>query len=176
MTQTREKWNSLVLSRGDFYMVERCHGIPCFYFIYLFIYFCLEATIKRNTWIRTISVTVMVIISKVLFWKLLDINNVQLYSNIFLNNYKAHWQRHFKDTLQILRTWINIHANSFLGKYHEMIMDENRLEIISCAKIRACSLKSIAPGHFTYYCILCFSKKPNLWWFKFMVELLKAIK
>ena len=89
-----------------------------------FFFFCLEAMIKRNTWIRTISVTVMVIISKVLFWKLLDINNVQLYSNIFLNNYKAHWQRHFKDTLQmkILRTWINIHANSFFGKYHEMIM------------------------------------------------------
>ena len=147
------------------------------FLFYLFIYFfCLEATIKRNTWIRTISVTVMVIISKVLFWKLLDINNVQLYSNIFLNNYKAHWQGYFKDTLQILRTWINIHANSFLGKYHEMIMDENPLEIISWTKIRACSLKSIAPGHFTYYCILCFSKKPNLWWFKFMVELLKAIK
>ena len=170
MIQTREKWNSLALSRADFCMVESGHGIPCFYFILFF--FCLEATIKRNTWIRTISVTVMVIISKVLFWKLLDINNVQLYSNIFLNNYKAHWQRHFKDTLQILRTWINIHANSFLGKYHEMIMDENPLEIISCTKIRAYSLKSIA----LIIVFFASQKKPTLWWFKFMVELLKAIK
>ena len=165
MIQTREKWNSLVLSRGDFCMVESCHGIPCFYFIYLFFFFCLEATIKRNTWIRTISVTVMVIISKVLFWKLLDINNVQLYSNIFLNNCKTHWQRHFKDTLQILRTWINIHANSFLGKYHEIIMDENPLEIISCTKIRAYSLKSTA------LIIVFFASQKNLiygglslWW------------
>ena len=149
-----------------------------FLFFYLFIYFCLEATIKRNTWMRTISVTVMVIISKVLFWKLLDINYVQLYSNFFLNNYEAHWQPHFKDTLQmkILRTWINIHANSFLGKYQEIIMDEHALGIINCTKIRVFSLKSIAPGHFTYYCIFCVSKKPDLWWFKFMVELLKAIK
>ena len=48
----------------------------------------------------------------------------QLRSKSFLDNYEAHWQRHLKDTLQmkILRTWINIHANSFFGKYHEMIM------------------------------------------------------
>ena len=48
----------------------------------------------------------------------------QLCSTSFLDNYEAHWQRHLKDTLQmkILRTWINIHANSFFGKYHEMIM------------------------------------------------------
>ena len=101
----------------------------------------------------------------------------QLCSTSFLDNYEAHWQRHLKDTLQmkILRTWININANSFLGKYHEMIIDKGSLEIISCTKIRACSFKSIAPGHFTYYCSLCVSNKPNLWWFKFMVESIKAI-
>ena len=50
-----------------------------------------------------------------------------------LNNYEAHWQRHFKYTLllKILRTWINIHANFFLGKYHEMKMGEGALGIIS---------------------------------------------
>ena len=36
MTQTREKWDSLVLSRGDFCMIWRCHGIPCFHFYFLF--------------------------------------------------------------------------------------------------------------------------------------------
>ena len=57
--------------------------------------------------------------------------------------------------LKILRTWINIDANSFLGKYHEMRMGEVALEIISCTKIQACYLhQNIAPGHFTCYCIV----------------------
>ena len=57
------------------------------------------------------------------------------------------------DTLQlkILRAWTNnIHANSFLSKYHKIKMGEVAMEIINCTKIRACSLKNIAPGHFTY--------------------------
>ena len=80
----------------------------------------------------------------------------QLCSTTFLDNYEAHWQRHLKDILQlkILRTWINIQANSFLGKYHEMKMDESVMDIISCTKIQVYSLKNIAPGHFTYYCIV----------------------
>ena len=63
-----------------------------------------------------------------------------------LNNYGVEqWQQHLKDALQlkILQTWINIHANSFLNKYHETKMGENVLEIISSTKIRACSLKNI---------------------------------
>ena len=36
--------------------------------------FCLKPMVKKNIWTRTISVTIMVIISKVLFWKLLDIS------------------------------------------------------------------------------------------------------
>ena len=36
--------------------------------------------------------------------------------------------------LKILRTWINMHANSFLGKYHEMKMDEGAFEIIIAQK------------------------------------------
>ena len=45
------------------------------YFICYF--FCLKATVKTNTWMRMIPVTVMVFISKVLFWKLLDFSYVQ---------------------------------------------------------------------------------------------------
>ena len=74
MTQTREKWDPLVLSRAGFCMVGRCHDIPCFHFLK---FFCLEVTVKTRTWMRTISVTVMVIISKVLFLKLLDFSYVQ---------------------------------------------------------------------------------------------------
>ena len=60
---------------------------------------------------KTIFVTVMAIILKVPFWKL-------LISAVFkvLNNYEVHWQQHLKDTLQlkILLAWINIRVNSFL--------------------------------------------------------------
>ena len=73
MTQTREKWDSLVLSRADFFIVGRCRDSPCFHFLF----FCLEATVKTTTWMRMISITVMVIVSKVLFWKLLDFSYVQ---------------------------------------------------------------------------------------------------
>ena len=66
MTQAKEKWNSLALSR----LVWRCHGIRYFHFYF----FCLEPMVKKNIWMRTISVTIMVIISKVLFWVLLDIS------------------------------------------------------------------------------------------------------
>ena len=66
MTQVIEKWNSLALSR----LVWRCHGIRYFHFYF----FCLEPMVKKNIWMRTISVTIMVIISKVLFWVLLDIS------------------------------------------------------------------------------------------------------
>ena len=66
MTQVIEKWNSLALSR----LVWRCHGIQYFHFYF----FCLEPMVKKNIWMRTISVTVVVIILKVLFSNLLDIS------------------------------------------------------------------------------------------------------
>ena len=44
------------------------------YSVFSFLFFCLEPMVKKNIWMRTISVTAMVIISKVLFWKLLDIS------------------------------------------------------------------------------------------------------
>ena len=36
MSQTREKWDSLVQTRGDFLMIRRCRSIPCFHFLFLF--------------------------------------------------------------------------------------------------------------------------------------------
>ena len=61
MIQTTENWDSLVLSRADFWMVWRFHGIPCFYFYF----FLFRSNGKKNTWMRAIFVTVMVIISQV---------------------------------------------------------------------------------------------------------------
>ena len=66
MTQTKVKWNSLALST----LVWRCHGIPYFHFYF----FLSNPMVKKKIWMRQISVTVMVITSKVLFWKLLDIS------------------------------------------------------------------------------------------------------
>ena len=59
----------------------------------------------------------------------------------------------FTDMDQHMLILILIHANSFLGKY-EMKMGEGAMAVISCTKIRACSLKNIAPRHFTYYSIV----------------------
>ena len=61
------------MSRPEFCIVGRCHGIRCFHFLF----FCLEATVKTNSSMRAICATVMVIISDVLFWKLLDFSYMQ---------------------------------------------------------------------------------------------------
>ena len=110
---------------------------------------------KSNIWIRTIIVKVMGIISKMPFWKLLDI------SFKFLNNYEARWQQHLKDTLQLktLRTWINVRINSFLDKYDKTKMGEGALEIISCPKGRTCSLKNIAQNIVIVFALVFCSEK-----------------
>ena len=85
----KKKHDSLVLSRSDLWMVWRRHGIPrvfCYYF-------CLEPTVRKDTWMRTTSVTVMVV-----FFEsgILKVTWSQLYSKSLLNNYEAHWQQHFE--------------------------------------------------------------------------------
>ena len=120
-------------------------------FIFIFLF---RSNGKSNIWIRTIIVTVMGIISKMPFWKLLDI------SFKFLNNYEASWQRHLKDTLQLktLRTWINVRINFFFDKYKTK-MDEGALEIISCPKSRTCSLKNIAQNIVIIFALVFCSEK-----------------
>ena len=57
MTQAKEKWNSFALSS----LHEGAMVFHIFSFIFLF-----RTNGKKNIWMETISVTVMVIISKVL--------------------------------------------------------------------------------------------------------------
>ena len=100
MYQTKEKYDSLVLSRSHLWMVWRCHDIPrvhCYYY--------LELTVRKETWMRTTSATVMVDFFES---SILKDTWSQLCSE-FLPNI-------LKDTLQlnILRTWINIRAKSFI--------------------------------------------------------------
>ena len=55
MPQTKEKCDSLVFGRSCLCMVWRCHGIlrvHCFYF-------CLKPTVRKDTWMATTFVTVM---------------------------------------------------------------------------------------------------------------------
>ena len=89
ISQTREMWDSLDLSRGDFWMNE---GSIVFY-VFIFV-LCLETTVSENNWMRTTN----------------NENQNYLIITMFKGNYEAIWQRHLKDTLQlkILRTWINI--------------------------------------------------------------------
>ena len=125
-----------------------------------FLPFWLEATVKNNTWNER---DFRHGYGNYFKSAVLNVTWFQLCSKFFLN-YEAHWQWHLEVTLQLknLGTWPNKHANSFLGKYHEIKMGEGVLQIISYTKIQVCPFKNIAPWHFTYYCIfLCLSNKPS---------------
>ena len=82
------------------------------FLVFIFI-FCLESTLGKDTWMTAASVTVMVIFSKMLFWKLLDHNYIQSYVSAIARYID---KSILKDTLKltILRTWIKIRANSFI--------------------------------------------------------------
>ena len=74
---------------------------------------CLEPTARKDAWMRTTSLTVMVIFSKVPFWKLpphsFDLSTFStITSHIEYSILKNALQ------LKIFRTWINIHANFFI--------------------------------------------------------------
>ena len=96
------------MSRSDLWIKWRCHGIPRFYCYY----FCLEPTVRKDAWMKTTSVTVMQFFSKVAFWKLLDHSYV-------LSSFPI--SKHIENSilkdivqLNILWTWINLHATSFI--------------------------------------------------------------
>ena len=84
----RETW-LFVLSRSELWMVRRWRGIPHIYRYY----FCLERTVRKETWMRMTFVTVMVI-----FFEsgILKVTWSQLCLKFLLNNYEEHWQKHFE--------------------------------------------------------------------------------
>ena len=140
MSQTKEKFDSLVLSRSELWIVWRCHGIPrvCCY------YFCLEPTVRKDAWMRTTSVTVMAFFSKVAFWKLFDHSYVQ---SSFPVNTRHIENSILKDTLQLktFRKWINLRATPFIKTL--VNMKKNRKDSasrkISCTEIQVCTSKNI---------------------------------
>ena len=84
------------------------------YSVTLFLFPCLEPLLRKNSWMRATSATVMITFSKVPFWILL---NFTLCWKDLLNSYEAHWLCSILKValeLKILRMWINIHAKSFI--------------------------------------------------------------
>ena len=126
-------------------------------------YFCLEPTVTKDTWIRTTSITVMVIFLKVAFWKLLDHSYIQSP----LSAVTRHTDNNIlKDTLQfyILWTWINMHTISFIKtvvNVTERRIDGSAWKKVSSTKIQVCTWKNIAPKEkacFTYFMLFFFSE------------------
>ena len=105
MTQTREKWDSLVFSRGDFWMIWRYHGILYIHFYFLFRNNVWREQLDKNNFCHCHSFFFFFFFLKCYS----EITWLKLFSEFFLNNYEALWQQHLKDTLQlkILRTWMS---------------------------------------------------------------------
>ena len=89
MTQTREKWDFIVLSRADFW-----NGMKVlWYSVFSFLFFCLEPTVKKNTWMRTTSFTITVIFLKVPLGKLLNHSHVlTFFSTITMHIHNGIWK------------------------------------------------------------------------------------
>ena len=104
MCWAREKLNSCVLIRGDFWTIRKCHGILCFNFYFLFR--------SNGNWEQVDE-------NMKLFH---DENNFRCCYGFFFffesaipnvfdhSYYDAPWRQYLKDILQlkILQTWINI--------------------------------------------------------------------
>ena len=142
MSQTKEKCDSLDLSRSELWIVWRCHGIPrvCCY------YFCLEPTVRKDAWMRPTSVTVIAF-----FFEsgILKVTWSQLCSMFLPHNYEAHWKHHFEryPTVEYFPDMDQLMHHIFhqdFGK-HETKIDDSALKKISCTKIQVCTSKSIEP-------------------------------
>ena len=137
MSRTKEKCDSLAFSRSDLWVVWKWHRIPRVHRYY----FCLEPTVRKNTWMRTTSITVMVIFSKVAFWKLLD----HCYVQSLISTITRHIDNNIlKDTQQfyILWTWMNMRTKSFIKivvNVTERRIYGSAWKKISCTKIQACT-------------------------------------
>ena len=103
MTQARDKWNSVVLSLGDFSMIRKRHDFPYFHFYFSFRNVIREQ-LDENDFCRCYSI----------FFRKSHSESTwsQPCSKLTLNDYEGHWQRHLKDTLQLKISWtlVNIGA------------------------------------------------------------------
>ena len=156
MTQTKGKYDSLVLSRSDLWMIWIWHGVlrvHCHYF-------CLELTVRKNTWIGITFLTVVVIF----FRKLVDHSYIQSpFSTI---------TRHIDNSIlkrypYILRTWINICAKSFIKTSVNIVKQKWRryLKKDQCRKNSSAHFKEhfAKINHVSPISYGAFSIKPSFW-------------
>ena len=136
----QEKCDSLVVSRSDLWIVWRCHGISRVYCYY----FCLDSTVRKDAWMRTTSITVMVFFSKVGFWKLIDDSYVKSSFSIIENSI-------FKDTLQsFIKTSVNMKQKSMKVCGKKSVAQKSK-----CALWRTFPLSK---SRFTYFMRFFFSQ------------------
>ena len=137
MSKTREKQNSIVLNRVDFWMIWRCHGILCFHFYFLF----------RNN-------------GK---WEQFNENDLRHCYGIYLFIY--FWKCHSEIPWSQITVRLKVLSQQLRGKLTTAF--ERRLTVkdftdMDQHRCRACSSKRIAPRHLTYYwMLLFFSHKPS---------------
>ena len=157
MSQTKEKCDSLVLSRSDLWIVWRCHGIPrvCCY------YFCLELTVRKDAWMRMTSVTFMAFFWKKAFWKLLDHSYVRSSFQI-ITTHIENSVLIYTLQLNILWTWINLRATFFIKT--SVNMKQKSMTVprkSSVAQKSKCALRralNLSRPCFTYFIRFFFSQ------------------
>ena len=91
---------------------------------FLSLFFSLEPTVRKDTWMRTTSITVRVVSLKVPFWKLLDQRYVKSsFSTIARHSGNSILKENLH--LKIFRTCIKIGAYSFIKTW--VSINENRI-------------------------------------------------
>ena len=139
------------------------NGVPWIHFYFV----CLGPTLRKDIWVRTTFVTVMLIFLKVSFWNILCHIYVpspfptitrQIYNSIS------------KDTLQlkILQTWANVRANFFIKTWVNMVKQKLRkvptnLSFPQKSEFALHLHRTLHQNrwHFTYFCSLFFPLKSN---------------
>ena len=164
MSQTREKWNSIVWVELTFKGCE-----DAMIFCVLIFIFCLEPKVGEQLDESDFRHYYGFFFESAIL-KLFDHSYVQSYfatvRRLFCNGI---WNNSLQ--LKILRTWISIGTTYFLSKFIETKIDERAWKIIYII-IRACSSKNIARRNFTYYCMLLFLSQRNQV-FKFTIVLFR---
>ena len=96
------------MSRPHFWMVWRCHGIPCVHFYFLFWTIIRKRYFDESDFHHCYGN----------FFESAVLNVVwsQLYSKFFLNSCEVHWPQHFErhPAVEDLRKWTKIRADCFI--------------------------------------------------------------
>ena len=117
ITQTREKWDSQVLSAPDFWMVWKCHGILCVH-----LYFFLFRGNVRKGYLDDSDLSHFYWITAML--------------KFLLNNYEAYWEQHFEGhpTVEDLMGMDQDSANSFIKTFLNVMKQKSKRWKLSLAK------------------------------------------